>query len=505
MKSQTGLNLYDAYQQCFPDGGRPLLTTADETVYTYADAEHRSAQVANYLFSLGLVPGDRVSVQVEKSPEVLWLFLGVVRAGMVFHPLNTAYTDAEMDYFLSDAGTALLVCDPARAAGLARLCQVLGSVQLRTLAADGSGSLSEGWQALPGTFETVETRGESVASLVYSSGTTGKPKGIMLSHANLVANATTLATLWGFTERDCLLHALPVFHVHGLFVALGCVLMSGASLRWLPRFDAEQVIAQLPATTVMMGVPTYYTRLLGAPTFTREVCAGMRLFISGSAPLHEDTFRAFRLRTGLDILERYGMTETGMNTSNPLDGHRKPGTVGLPLPDVEVRICDVDDSEVPTGEVGELQVRGPNVFVGYWNMPEKTAEDFTADGFFRTGDQASRDEEGYITIVGRSRDMVITGGLNVYPREVEQQIDAIEGVRESAVIGLPDPDFGEVVVAVVVALPDAELSQEQVRQVLASSLARFKIPKRVFFVSDLPRNTMGKVQKALLRQTYAKA
>lgn len=505
MSPDQSLNLFDAYQQCFPAPERVLLTTLDGRTFSYADAERYSAQVANFLVALGLQPGDRVSVQVEKTPESLWLYLGVIRAGMVFHPLNTAYTDTELAFFLEDAGTALLVCDPGRADSLASLCKSLGGTQLHTLDASGGGSFAQGMREQAETFETVATAGESVASLVYSSGTTGRPKGIMLSHANLVANATTLASLWGFSDRDCLLHALPTFHVHGLFVAIGCVLMSGASMRWLPRFDVDTVMQALPHATVMMGVPTFYTRLLAQPAFTSEACRSVRLFISGSAPLHAETFRAFRLRTGLDILERYGMTETGMSASNPLKGHRKPGTVGLPLPDVTLRICNDSQEVLGPGEIGELQVKGPNVFIGYWNLPDKTAEDFTGDGFFRTGDQATRDEEGYYAIVGRAKDMVISGGLNVYPKEIELLIDAIEGVRESAVIGLPDADYGEMVAAVVVAEPGSALSEDAIRDALRPLVAAFKLPKRLFFVPELPRNTMGKVQKAHLRQVFGES
>lgn len=500
--SHPRLNLYAAYRQCFPALTQPLLTTVDGTVHTYGDAERYSAQVANYLLASGLQAGDRVSVQVEKTPESLWLFLGVLRAGMVFHPLNTAYTDQELGFFLTDAGTSLLVCDPEREKLLTGLCASLGGIQLQTLGPDGRGTLVAGFAQCSEAFETAATLGQDVASLVYSSGTTGQPKGIMLSHANLIANATTLVSLWGFTQEDCLLHALPTFHVHGLFVALGCVLMSGASMRWLPRFEATEVLEQLPRATAMMGVPTFYTRLLAEPGFSRERCQSMRLFISGSAPLLPATFSDFKERTGFEILERYGMTETGMNTSNPLVGVRKPGTVGLPLPDVQVRVCGPDGSELGAVEIGELQVKGPNVFIGYWNLPDKTAEDFTPDGYFRTGDQAERDDEGYISIVGRSKDLVITGGLNVYPREIELLIDAMPQVVESAVIGLPDADFGEQVVAVVVVEHGRELTEPALREVIGAQVAKFKVPKRVYFVSELPRNAMGKVQKAVLRKQF---
>lgn len=503
--SSPRLNLYDAYSQCFPSLEKTLLTTADGTSYSYEDAERRSAQIANYLISSGFEVGDRVSVQVEKTPESLWLFLGVVRAGLIFHPLNTAYTDTELAFFLADAGTGLLVCDPSRERSLGELCDRLGGIALRTLGADSMGTLVDGYQMCAETFETAATLGQDVASLVYSSGTTGQPKGIMLSHANLIANATTLVSLWGFSEEDCLLHALPTFHVHGLFVALGCVLMSGASMRWLPRFDVNSVLQQMPESSVMMGVPTFYSRLLAEPAFSASSCASMRLFISGSAPLLPEAFDAFSQRTGFEILERYGMTETGMNTSNPLDGVRKPGTVGLPLPDVEVRICGSDGLEVEEGEIGELQVKGPNVFVGYWGLPEKTAQDFTPDGYFVTGDQASCDSDGYISIVGRSKDLVITGGLNVYPKEVELLIDSMAEVEESAVIGLADADFGEAVVAVVVLRAGASLNEAAVRSFVDDRAASYKVPKRVFFAEQLPRNAMSKVQKAVLREQFARA
>jgi len=351
-------------------------------------------------------------------------------------------------------------------------------------------------------FETVATSATDLAALVYSSGTTGRPKGIMLSHRNLVENVSVLVDYWGFGPDDCLLHALPIFHVHGLFVALGCVLMTGSSMRWLKSFNVAAVMQNLPHCTVMMGVPTYYSRLLAEPAFNAPSCARMRLFISGSAPLLADTFFEFERRTGHTILERYGMTETGMNTSNPLHGERRAGTVGLPLPGVTVRICDADNRELGVNEVGALQVRGANVFSGYWKLPAQTAQDFTADGFFNTGDQALVDEDGYVSIVGRSRDMVISGGLNVYPKEIELLIDELPGVKESAVIGLPDADFGEVVVAVVVLVEGATLSAEWIRDAIRDRVANFKVPKKVLFIDELPRNAMGKVQKDLLRKRY---
>ena len=503
MPSATPLNLYAAYRGHFPGLDQTLLTTGDGATFTYGDSERESARIASFLLGLGLEQGARVSVQVEKSPQALWLFLATIRAGLVFHPLNTAYTNDELRYFLEDAGSSVLVCDSSREQSLRALCEETGTPHLYTLDGDGAGSLWKAAQSHSVQFSTVATAASDVAALVYSSGTTGRPKGIMLTHANLFENASVLVEHWGFSGVDCLLHALPIFHVHGLFVAIGCVLMSGGSMRWLPGFDVADVLAALPHCTVMMGVPTYYTRLLADPAFTAQTCAHMRLFISGSAPLLPDTSAEFERRTGHTILERYGMTETGMNTSNPLVGERRAGTVGPPLPGVEVRVCAAGDRELPVGEVGELQVRGANVFVGYWNLPEKTALDFTLDGYFRTGDLARIDADGYVAIVGRSKDMVISGGLNVYPKEVELLIDALPGVKESAVIGLPDEDYGEIVVAVVVPLAGSRLDGEAVRAAVRERAAGFKVPKKVFFLDKLPRNAMGKVQKQVLKDTYS--
>lgn len=507
MTGQHSANLYAAYAANFPAPERLLLSTPAGASYSYADAERQSAQVANYLVSLGLSPGDRVTVQVEKSAQNLWLFLGVVRAGLVYHPLNSAYTDDELRFFFADARPALVVCEAARATAIGAICADLGIAQPVVLERDGSGDLMPAVLGCSVHFNTACSNADDIAALVYSSGTTGQPKGIMLSHGNLASNATVLCNLWGFRQDDCLLHMLPIFHVHGLFVALGCVLMSGASMRWHSRFDVRDAVQDMPGCTVMMGVPTYYTRLLSVPEFDAHLCRNMRLFISGSAPLLPETFERFKAVTGQAILERYGMTETGMNISNPLHGERKAGSVGLPLPGVEVRISGVQGESLGPGEVGDIEVRGPNVFVGYWNLPEKTAADFTPDGFFRTGDKGVVDADGYVSIVGRSKDMIITGGLNVYPREVELLIDGIDGVLESAVVGLPDADFGEKVVAVVVpdsnahcsAMPDEDAIVDAVR----AQAAAFKVPKQVFFAEELPRNTMGKVRKDLLRHTLS--
>lgn len=502
MSSDSNLNLYSTYRRHFPALDQVLLTTDAGVVYTYADAEHCSARIANYLIELGLEKGDRVSAQVEKSAEALWLYLGTIRAGMVFHPLNTAYTEEELRYFLEDASSSLLVCDSSRVQSLQALCDSLHDIHLDTMDADGGGTLMQGADRCSNQFETAQTHSSDLAALVYSSGTTGRPKGIMLSHKNLVQNVSVLCEYWGFVGSDCLLHALPIFHVHGLFVAIGCVLMSGSSMRWLASFDVAAVMRNLPVSSVMMGVPTYYARLLAEPEFTAQSCRGIRLFISGSAPLLADSFTEFQRRTGHSILERYGMTETGMNTSNPLQGERRAGTVGLPLPGVKVRICGADNQVLKADEVGELQVQGDNVFSGYWKKPEQTAQDFTPDGFFNTGDQAFIDDKGYVSIVGRSKDMVISGGLNVYPKEIELLIDELSGVKESAVIGLPDPDFGEMVVAVVVLVESSQLTAEQVRKAVQGRAAKFKVPKKVFFVDRLPRNAMGKVQKDVLRKNY---
>ena len=497
-------NLYQAFEQQFPqDRTTALLTDLAGQSVDYLEAARQSSRLANLLSELGLEVGDRVTVQVEKSPGMLWLYLAVLRAGLVFHPLNTAYTNDELEYFLSDAAPSLVVCDPGREADFQGLCARTGVTNLLMLDSNGAGSLIDKSNDCRDEFENVATQLDDLAALLYSSGTTGRPKGIELTHRNLIDNAQVLVDYWGFTADDCLLHALPTFHVHGLFVAIGCVLMSGASMRWLPKFDAATVKKNLPHSTVMMGVPTYYTRLLADPTFGAGDCSNMRLFISGSAPLLSETFIEFEKRTGHTILERYGMTETNMNTSNPLLGERRAGTVGFPLPGVSVRVAGPDGAPVPPGEVGDLQVKGNNVFRSYRNMPEKTAEDFTADGFFMTGDKGQIDSDGYVSIVGRSKDMVISGGLNIYPKEIELLIDDLPGVLESAVIGLPHPDLGEAVAAVVVPSRSDDLSTDEVRRYVREHAAGFKVPKKVYIVDELPRNTMGKVQKNLLREGYA--
>jgi len=490
-----------------PDPDALFAEVPGETVrkVLYRDLDALAGRLANTLVRLGVKPGDRVAVQAEKSIELVALYLASARAGAVFLPLNTAYTPAEVEYFFSDAEPALIVVDPAREQKLAPLAAAIGA-GLATLGAmaDGvaTGSLMDEAAAAPDTFASVPRGPDDLAAMLYTSGTTGRSKGAMLSHDNLWSNAVALRDLWQFTAADRLIHALPIFHTHGLFVANNTTMAAGGSLIFLSRFDPEPVIEAMPNATALMGVPTYYTALLGDPALTRERAAGMRIFVSGSAPMLVETHTRWQERTGHTIVERYGMTETTMNTSNPYDGERRPGTVGLALPGVSVRVCDDAGKPVSPGEIGMLEVRGPNVFKGYWRMPEKTAEEFREDGYFITGDLSTMDADGWVTIVGRDKDLIITGGLNVYPKEVETLIDEIDGVAESAVIGIPHPYFGEAVVAVVVRSGEGA-SFARILGALKDRLARFKQPTRVFFVDALPRNTMGKVQKAALRETYA--
>jgi len=484
------------------DPSLPCLEMPIRQVFTYGDVDQRSARIANLLASYGIAKGDRVAVQVEKSAPAVFLYLACLRMGAVYLPLNTAYTIDELRYFLADAQPRGMVCQPERFEEMADLCRQTSIPQVFTLGAAGGGNLLEACRAMPATFSTASVSEGDTAAILYSSGTTGKPKGAMLTQGNLAHNARTLVQTWGFTRHDVLLHALPVFHVHGLFVALHCALLSRARMLFLPRFEAAQVCSLLPQATVFMGVPTYYTRLLALPQFNRESCRNVRLLVSGSAPLLPDTFEQVRERTGRCILERYGMTETLMNTSNPLEGRRLPGSVGLPLPEVSVRIVGGDDLALGAGKEGEIQVRGPNVFSGYWNRPHLTRNCFTADGFFRTGDVGRMDEEGYLHILGRSKDLIISGGFNVYPSEVEDCIDRFEEVLESAVIGMPHPDFGEAVMAVVVARPGAGVKADALKRFLRQSLASYKLPKCVAIAKELPRNAMGKVQKDRLREIY---
>ncbi len=500
-------NLYALLAAHFPKAkNAPALILADGRVWTYDDVQRASARMAHLIVSLGLKPGDRVAVQVEKTPEALVLYLATLRAGMVFLPLNPAYQRHELEYFLGDATPGLVVCRPQMRGLIDELAKAAKVPNVLELDDAGQGSLIDAATPFPDSFETAPRTGDDLAAILYTSGTTGRSKGAMLTHRNLAVNAQTLHAYWKFRKGDVLLHMLPIFHVHGLFVASHCALLNGSAMLFEPKFDGKRALALLPQATVFMGVPTYYVRLLLEPGFDKKLVRHMRLFVSGSAPLLKETFDEFRARTGHTILERYGMTEGGMFTSNPYDGERRGGTVGFPLPGMSVKITDDEGRTLPMNTIGNILVKGANVFVGYWRMPEKTKEEFTADGFFKTGDMGKIDGEGYVSIIGRSKDLIITGGLNVYPKEIEEMIDALPGVVESAVIGLPHPDFGEAVTAVVVRQKNAAgaaLSEAGIIATLKAELANFKIPKRVHLVDNLPRNTMGKVQKNVLRQQYA--
>ncbi|MDY8109285.1 malonyl-CoA synthase [Fulvimarina sp. 2208YS6-2-32] len=487
------------------DPARRFATLTDGRTFTYGDLDTRTAQFAHVLVSLGVEPGDRVAVQADKSIEALFLYLATVRAGGVFLPLNTGYTPSEIDYFLNDASPRVFVSSPKARDAMAPIAARAGA-RLETLGVQRKGEAPAGTiaqmsEGAPATFETVSRSPGDLAAILYTSGTTGRSKGAMLSHENLLSNADVLEETWGFTKDDVLLHALPIFHTHGLFVATNTILVAGGSLIFLEKFDLDTVFAHLGDATTMMGVPTFYTRMLDDARLSPESAGHMRLFTSGSAPLLAETHRAFERRTGQRILERYGMTETNMSTSNPYEGERRAGTVGFPLKGTELRITDERGEPLPQGEIGAIEVKGPNVFSGYWKMPEKTKSEFRSDGFFVTGDLGVIDADGYLSIVGRDKDLVISGGYNVYPKEIELAIDAIEGVVESAVIGVAHPDFGEGVVGVVVA--DKALSEEDVIAPLKTSLAKYKQPKRIVFVDEIPRNTMGKVQKNVLRESYS--
>ncbi|MTE00030.1 AMP-binding protein [Paracoccus sp. YIM 132242] len=494
-------NLFDILETGIADAQATAIETAGGEAISYGDLVARTGRMANALVSLGVKPGDRVAAQVEKSVEAIILYLATARAGAVFLPLNTGYTPGEIDYFIGDATPAVFVCDPARADALEDAAGRAGA-RIVTLDADGQGSLTDAATDAAPDFATVPREADDLAALLYTSGTTGRSKGAMLTHGNLVSNTDALRDAWRYGAGDVLIHALPIFHTHGLFVATNVTLFSGASMIFLPKFDPDRIIALMDRATVLMGVPTFYVRLLQDDRLNRDTTAHMRLFISGSAPLLAETHREWQARTGHAILERYGMTETNMNASNPHDGDRIAGTVGLPLPGVEIIVTDPETgAELPGGQIGMIEVRGPNVFKGYWQMPEKTAAELRGNGFFITGDLGKFDDRGYLHIVGRGKDLIITGGYNVYPKEIETEIDALPGVTESAVIGLPHRDLGEGVTAVVVPA-DAGLSEAAVLSALDGRLARFKQPKRVLFVDELPRNTMGKVQKNLLRDRY---
>ncbi|WP_341234799.1 malonyl-CoA synthase [uncultured Sulfitobacter sp.] len=481
---------------------RVFLHLADGQTITYADFLRMAAQYAGALTKFGLVPGDRLAVQIAKSPQALAVYAACAQAGVIFLPLNTAYTADEVSYFVENSGARLVLCDQAKHAGMVPVAQACGA-ELATLNADGSGTFADVAADMPDSFATVDRTLDDLAAFLYTSGTTGRSKGAMLTQGNLLSNAETLVNEWQFTQDDVLLHALPIFHTHGLFVASNITLLAGGQMIFLPAFNVDQIIENLPKSTALMGVPTFYTRLLGDKRFTKELVAHMRLFVSGSAPLLAETHVQFEKLTGLRILERYGMTETNMNTSNPYSGERRAGTVGFPLPGVELKITDSKTGEtLPQGEIGEIEVRGPNVFKGYWQMPEKTAEELREDGFFITGDLGQIDKDGYVHIVGRNKDLIISGGYNIYPKEIEQLLDDQENVLESAVIGVPHPDFGETVVAILVPAPTGQPDLEAIKANIAASLARFKHPQRMIVLPELPRNTMGKVQKKALRDQF---
>jgi malonyl-CoA/methylmalonyl-CoA synthetase len=493
--------LFDRLFGCHAGDTKPFLIFADGSSQTYDGFLRQTAQFANVITSLGLVAGDRLAAQVEKSPEALALYAACVQSGVIFLPLNTAYTPAEVSYFVGDSGARLVVADEHF--DLAGVAAEHGAA-IEWMNADGSGSFVALGKAASDQFATVARGADDLAAFLYTSGTTGRSKGAMLTQRNLLSNAETLIDEWRFEEGDVLLHALPIFHTHGLFVATNIILLARASMIFLPKFTADGVLAALPQATTMMGVPTFYTRLLDDPRLTPELTGHMRLFISGSAPLLAETHVQFEQRTGHRILERYGMTETNMNTSNPYDGERRAGTVGFALPGVEIKVTDPETGEVvPDGEIGQIEVRGPNVFVGYWNMPEKTREELRADGFFITGDLGRIDEKGYLVIVGRNKDLIISGGYNIYPKEIELVLDDQPGVLESAVIGAPHPDFGESVIGILVPDSETPIDLEAIEANLGGSLARFKQPRRLVVVDALPRNTMGKVQKNILRDQYA--
>ena len=501
--SSDPLQWLDRVLQVDPE--RTLLRTPQDRRLSYREFYELSGSLAAALAARAVATGDRVAAQIEKSVEAVALYVACLRIGAVFVPLNSAYTLAELEYFLRDCEPQVAVVRPQMRDSVAALAKNANVAHVETMDAQGGGSLLA-FAAAKGDsgFTAFAGASSALAALLYTSGTTGRSKGAMLTRGNLASNAVTLLDAWRFSEADVLLHALPIFHVHGLFVAINLAFASGSSLLFLPKFDADEVMRLLPQATVMMGVPTFYTRLLQHPGLGRERVSSVRLFISGSAPLLAETHREFRQRTGHAILERYGMSETLMNTSNPYDGERLPGSVGPPLPGVEIRISDAEAGHAldAPDAIGMIEVRGANVFAGYWRMPEKTAAEFRDDGFFITGDLGRIDPGGYVHIVGRGKDLIITGGYNVYPIEVEAEIDALPGVIESAVIGVPHGDFGEAVTAVVVRSPAATLDESAVRQQLEQRLANFKLPKRVLFVDELPRNTMGKVQKSALRERY---
>ena len=506
------MNLYALLESGFPKNPEDCaLETQEGLYYSWRDLDRATAMMANLLKSLKLPTGSRVAVQVEKSPEALFLYLATLRAGYVYLPLNTAYQESEIQYFLENAEPAIVVCSTKNFSWISKIAFKSGTQNVFTLNEDRTGSLLDRAAQCSDQFTTVKKTDDDLAAILYTSGTTGRSKGAMLTHGNLGSNALVLKDFWGWKKGDVLLHALPIFHVHGLFVAAHGALLNGSKMIWLPRLDTAQLIKYLPRSTVMMGVPTFYVRLLLDPNFNQGVCKNMRLFVSGSAPLLTETFNNFQKVSGHTILERYGMSETVMLVSNPYQGSRVGGSVGVPLPGVEVRVVNESGSLCGVNEIGAIEVRGPNIFKGYWCMPEKTAEEFTKDGWFKTGDvgrwggetSAGKVPDHYLCIVGRNKDLIISGGYNVYPKEIESFIDDMDGVEESAVIGIPHKDFGEAVMAIVVPKPGAKLNNQSMIDALKSKIANFKVPKRIEIVEDLPRNAMGKVQKNVLRQQYS--
>ena len=492
-------NLYNAFDNVLSkDLEKTLLVLENGLKVSRESMIMQSARIANTLKSLNVKPGDRISIQTEKVADSIALYLACLRGGFVYHPLNPAYTSSEVSYFFEDADPAIIICDPKNEKIYKTLFGLPKKIPILTLSHQDKGSLISRSKSQSAEYRTHACATDTLAALVYSSGTTGKPKGIMLSHNNLVSNTETLIKTWKLSEKDCLIHALPIFHVHGLFVAINSSLLTGGSMIFLPHFDPKTVIDCIPHATLMMGVPTYYTRLLNTGQLSHSKCKNMRLFISGSAPLSINTFNDFRQATNHEIVERYGMTETLMNTSNPVDGRRKSGSVGLPLQGISIRISN------PINEVGELEIKGPNLCMGYWRKEEDSKQSLTVDGFFKTGDQAREDADGYITIVGRKTDLIITGGLNVYPVEVEKVINDIKGVVECTIVGIPDDDFGEAVTAIVVRKDDSQLNENEIIELAKQKLASYKVPKAVFFVSKLPRNTMGKIQKDIIKQQFIK-
>ncbi|ESZ19326.1 malonyl-CoA synthase [Mesorhizobium sp. L2C084A000] len=494
--------LFDALLGMRHESAAQFLRLPGDDSISYRSFYEQVSRYAHALVAHGVQPGDRVTVQVEKSPHALALYFATVGVGAVYSPLNTEYTVGEIEYFVQDAEPSLVVCTPASAHDVRLIAKKAGA-SVATLGSDGSGSLGDTARGQANAFVPANREQGDAAAILYTSGTTGRSKGAMLTHGNLLSNAATLKEAWAFTEDDVLLHALPIFHAHGLFVANNTVALAGGSMIFHPRFIVDHVIRDLPAATSFMAIPTFYTRLLADERLTPEIVGDVRLFVSGSASLLAETHLAFERRTGHKILERYGMTETTMITSNPYDGFRKAGTVGRPLPGISVRICDAETGkEVPPGEIGALEVAGPNVFKGYWRMPEKTASEFRADGYFMTGDLARIDADGYITLVGRAKDLIISGGYNVYPKEIELLVDELDGVVESAVVGVPHPDFGEAVVAAVVVDPKKITAADSLMPLLKGKVAKYKQPKRYFIEDRLPRNALGKVQKTLLREKY---